>query len=82
MPNSKHVLAIDNGASADQGSLSGTGNSISTWKMGYTQYNNVYKLYDVVGPVQHSHCLCRSGARPTLTTASLLRSTLNVNNEI
>ncbi|KAA0037887.1 hypothetical protein E5676_scaffold487G00500 [Cucumis melo var. makuwa] len=49
---------------------------------GYTQYNNVYKLYDVVRPAQHSHRLCRSGARPALMTASLLRSTLNVNNEI
>ncbi|TYK09551.1 hypothetical protein E5676_scaffold757G00340 [Cucumis melo var. makuwa] len=49
---------------------------------GYTQYNNVYKLYDVVGRAKHSHRLCRSGARPALTTASLLRSTLNVNNEI
>ncbi|KAA0031703.1 hypothetical protein E5676_scaffold409G00040 [Cucumis melo var. makuwa] len=48
----------------------------------YTQYNNVYKLYDVVEPVQHSHPLCHSGARPALTTASLLRSTLNVNNGI
>ncbi|KAA0032777.1 hypothetical protein E5676_scaffold428G00230 [Cucumis melo var. makuwa] len=73
MPNSKHVLAIDNGASVDEGSLSGTRNSISTWKMGktfgngYTQYNNIYKLYNVVGPVQHSHRLCRSGARPALT---------------
>uniref|UniRef100_A0A9I9E379 Uncharacterized protein n=1 Tax=Cucumis melo TaxID=3656 RepID=A0A9I9E379_CUCME len=44
--------------------------------VGYTQYNNVYKLYDVVGPVQHSHRLCRNGARPALTTASLLRSTV------
>ncbi|KAA0048701.1 hypothetical protein E6C27_scaffold4358G00220 [Cucumis melo var. makuwa] len=49
---------------------------------GYTQYNNVYKLYDVVGPAQHSYRLCRSGARPALTTASLLRSTLNVINGI
>ncbi|TYK04795.1 hypothetical protein E5676_scaffold68G001170 [Cucumis melo var. makuwa] len=49
---------------------------------GYTKYNNVYKHYDVVGSTQHSHRLCRSGARPALTTASLLRSTLNVNNEI
>ncbi|KAA0035745.1 hypothetical protein E6C27_scaffold403G00160 [Cucumis melo var. makuwa] len=82
MPNSKHVLTIDNGASTDLGSLAGTGNSISTWKMGYTQYNNVYKHYDVVGVTEHSHRLCRSGARPALTTASLLRSTLNVNNGI
>ncbi|TYK02475.1 Retrovirus-related Pol polyprotein from transposon 17.6 [Cucumis melo var. makuwa] len=43
---------------------------------------NVYKLYDVVGPTQYSHRLCRSGAHPALTTASLLRSTLNVNNGI
>ena len=50
--------------------------------VGYTYYNNVYKHYDVVGPAQHSHRLCRSGARPALTTASLLRSTLNVNNGI
>ncbi|KAA0062250.1 hypothetical protein E6C27_scaffold679G00140 [Cucumis melo var. makuwa] len=50
--------------------------------VGYTQYNNVYKFYDVVRLAQHSHRLCRSGARPALTTASLLRSTLNVNNEI
>ncbi|KAA0035825.1 hypothetical protein E6C27_scaffold403G001230 [Cucumis melo var. makuwa] len=49
---------------------------------GYTQYNNVYNLYDVVRPVQHSHRLCPSGDRPALTTASLLRSTLNVNNRI
>ncbi|KAA0046421.1 hypothetical protein E5676_scaffold663G00170 [Cucumis melo var. makuwa] len=48
----------------------------------YTQYNNVYKLYDVVEPAQHSHRLCRSEARPALTTASLLRSILNVNNGI
>ncbi|KAA0037491.1 hypothetical protein E5676_scaffold808G00670 [Cucumis melo var. makuwa] len=88
MTNSKHVLPIDNGASADLGSLSDTENSISTLKVcktfwkGYTQYNNVYKLYDVMGSVQHSHRLCRSGARPVLTTASLLRSTLNVNNGI
>uniref|UniRef100_A0A9I9ELV2 Protein kinase domain-containing protein n=1 Tax=Cucumis melo TaxID=3656 RepID=A0A9I9ELV2_CUCME len=41
---------------------------------------NVYKLYDVVGPVQHSHRLCRSGTHPALTTASLSRSTFNVNN--
>ncbi|KAA0054428.1 hypothetical protein E5676_scaffold552G001190 [Cucumis melo var. makuwa] len=27
---------------------------------------NVYKLYDVVGPVQHSHHLYRSGARSAL----------------
>ncbi|KAA0052111.1 hypothetical protein E5676_scaffold565G00170 [Cucumis melo var. makuwa] len=43
---------------------------------------NVYKLYDVVGPAQHSHRLCRSGACPALTTASLSRNTLNVNNGI
>ncbi|KAA0067774.1 hypothetical protein E5676_scaffold194G001830 [Cucumis melo var. makuwa] len=49
---------------------------------GYTQYNNVYKFYDVVGPTQHSHRLCRSGAHPALTTASLSRSSLNVNNRI
>ncbi|KAA0050575.1 hypothetical protein E5676_scaffold945G00320 [Cucumis melo var. makuwa] len=49
---------------------------------GYTQYNNVYKLYDVMGPAQHSNHLFRSGTRPALMTASLLRSTLNVNNEI
>ncbi|TYK00840.1 hypothetical protein E5676_scaffold509G00010 [Cucumis melo var. makuwa] len=49
---------------------------------GYTKYNNVYKLYDVVEPAQHCHRLCRSEARPALTTASLLRSTLNVNNGI
>ncbi|KAA0056456.1 hypothetical protein E6C27_scaffold186G002270 [Cucumis melo var. makuwa] len=42
----------------------------------------VYKLYDVVGSTQHSHRLCRSRARPALTTVSLLRSTLNVNNGI
>nr|ABY56097.1 unknown [Cucumis melo] len=48
----------------------------------WSSYNNVYKHYDVVGPAQHSHRLCRSGTRPALTTASLLRSTLNVNNEI
>ncbi|KAA0060342.1 hypothetical protein E5676_scaffold318G00780 [Cucumis melo var. makuwa] len=82
MPNSKHILAIDNGASADEGSLLGTQNSISTWKMGYTQYNNIYKLDDVVRPVQHSHRLCCSGACPTLTTISLSRSSLNVNNGI
>ncbi|TYK28681.1 hypothetical protein E5676_scaffold165G00520 [Cucumis melo var. makuwa] len=49
---------------------------------GYTQYNNVYKLYDVVGSAQHSHRLFHSEVRPALTTASLLRSTLSVNNEI
>ncbi|TYK19578.1 retrovirus-related pol polyprotein from transposon tnt 1-94 [Cucumis melo var. makuwa] len=43
---------------------------------------NVYKLYDVVEPAQHSHRLCHSGARPTLTTTSLSRSSLNVNNII
>ncbi|KAA0063138.1 hypothetical protein E5676_scaffold1213G00100 [Cucumis melo var. makuwa] len=48
----------------------------------YTQYNNVYKLYDVVGPAKYSHRLCRSGARPALMTALLLLSTLNVNNGI
>ncbi|KAA0037365.1 retrotransposon gag protein [Cucumis melo var. makuwa] len=43
---------------------------------------NVYKLYDVVEPAQHSHRLCRSGIRPALTTASLSQSTLNINNGI
>ncbi|KAA0037881.1 hypothetical protein E5676_scaffold487G00420 [Cucumis melo var. makuwa] len=69
MPNSKHVLAIDNGA-------------LKHFGKGYTQYNNVYKHYDVVGPAQHFHRLCRSGTHPALMTALLLRSTLNVNNRI
>ncbi|KAA0059913.1 hypothetical protein E6C27_scaffold108G002170 [Cucumis melo var. makuwa] len=64
------------------GSRSLPGKWVKHFGKGYTQYNNVYKHYDVVGPAQHSHHLCRSGARPALTTTSLLRSTLNVNNGI
>ncbi|KAA0035433.1 hypothetical protein E6C27_scaffold285G00530 [Cucumis melo var. makuwa] len=64
------------------GSRSLPGKWVKHFRKGYTQYNNVYKHYDVVGLAHHSHRLCRSGARPALTTASLLRSTLNVNNGI
>ncbi|KAA0059683.1 hypothetical protein E5676_scaffold111G00350 [Cucumis melo var. makuwa] len=64
------------------GTQSLLGKRVKHFGKGYTQYNNVYKLYNVMGPVQHSHRLCHSGTRPALTTASLLRSTLNVNNGI
>ncbi|KAA0037489.1 hypothetical protein E6C27_scaffold277G00890 [Cucumis melo var. makuwa] len=64
------------------GTRSLPGKWVKHFGKGYTQYNNVYKLYDVVGPAQHFHRLYRSGARPALTTTSLLRSTVNVNNRI
>ncbi|KAA0026267.1 hypothetical protein E5676_scaffold343G00040 [Cucumis melo var. makuwa] len=64
------------------GTRSLPGKWVKHFGKGYTQYNNVYKLYGVVGPVQHSHRLCRSGVRPALTPASLSQCSLNVNNGI
>ncbi|TYK23863.1 hypothetical protein E5676_scaffold419G00360 [Cucumis melo var. makuwa] len=64
------------------GTRSLPGKWVKHFGKGYTQYNNVYKLDNVVGPAQCFHRLCRSEAHLALTTASLLRSTLNVNNGI
>ncbi|KAA0045446.1 hypothetical protein E5676_scaffold190G00380 [Cucumis melo var. makuwa] len=59
---------------------SGTRSLLGKW--GTPSTTKVSKLYNVMGSVQHSHRLCRSGVYPALTTASLLWSTLNVNNEM
>ncbi|KAA0040191.1 hypothetical protein E5676_scaffold190G00350 [Cucumis melo var. makuwa] len=52
------------------GTRSLPGKWVKHFGKGYTQYNNVYKLYDVVGPVQHSRQHRCYGVHTTSTTES------------